>query len=130
MAANRDMAAFGALSNVLRKSTFLITSKEKPTKLSFCLLCFMGVRFGDYEKTYSTDSVASISAAFVACVVASVSFGFVLVRVASLRHAFYHHIISATLFQRLNVMDLDSYYHNRILRWAGHVARKIGRAHV
>ena len=41
----------------------------------------MGVRFGAYEKTYSTDSVASISAAFVACVVASVSFGFVLVRV-------------------------------------------------
>jgi len=30
---------------------------------------------------------------------------------------------SATLFQRLKVMDLDSYYNNRILRWAGHVAR-------
>ena len=41
----------------------------------------------------------------------------------SLLHAFHHHISSATLFQRLNVMDLDSYYHNRILRWAGHVAR-------
>ena len=41
----------------------------------------------------------------------------------SLRHAFHHNISSATLFQRLNVMDLDSYYHNRILRWAGHVAR-------
>jgi hypothetical protein len=41
----------------------------------------------------------------------------------SLYHAFHHHISSATLFQRLNVMDLDSYYHNRILRWAGHVAR-------
>ena len=50
-------------------NTFLITSKEKFTKLSFCLLCFMGVRFGAYEKTYSTDSVASISVAFVACVV-------------------------------------------------------------
>ena len=43
--------------------TFLITSKERFTKLSFCLLCFMGVRFGAYEKTYSTDSVASISLA-------------------------------------------------------------------
>jgi hypothetical protein len=41
----------------------------------------------------------------------------------SLRHAFHHLISSATLFQRLNVMDLDSYYHDRILRWAGHVAR-------
>ena len=39
--------------------------------LSFCLLCFMGVRFGAYEKTYSTDSVASISVAFVACVVSA-----------------------------------------------------------
>ena len=50
---------------------FLITSKEKFTKLSFCLLCFMGVRFGAYEKTYSTDSVASISVLFVACVVSA-----------------------------------------------------------
>ena len=41
----------------------------------------------------------------------------------SLRHAFHHHINSATLTQRLNAMDLDSYYHNRILRWAGHFAR-------
>jgi len=87
----------------------LITSKEKFTKLSFCLLCFMGVRFGAYEKTYSTDSVASISVRSMCHV--------------SLRHAFHHHISSATLFQRLNVMDLDCYYHNRILRWAGHVAR-------
>jgi len=42
---------------------------------------------------------------------------------ASLYHAFHHHNSSATLFQRLNGMDLDSYYHNRIIRWAGHVAR-------
>jgi len=41
----------------------------------------------------------------------------------SLRHAFHHHISSATLFRGLNVMVLDTYYHNRILRWAGHVAR-------
>ena len=40
----------------------------------------------------------------------------------SLHHAFYHHISSATLFQRPNVMDIDSYYHNRIILWAGHVA--------
>jgi hypothetical protein len=25
--------------------------------------------------------------------------------------------------RRPDVMDLDSYYHNRVLRWAGHVAR-------
>ena len=39
---------------------------------------------------------------------ASVSFGFVLVRVR---------------VRRLNLLDIDSYYHNRLLRWAGHVAR-------
>ena len=91
-------------------NTFLITSKEKFTKLSFCLLCFMGVRFGAYEKTYSTDSVASISVAFVACVVSAFVMPFIITLVQ-------------TLSQRLNVMDLDSYYHNRILLWAGHVAR-------
>ena len=42
---------------------------------------------------------------------------------ARLLHAFLHRISSATPFHMLNVMDLDSYYHNRILRWAGHVAR-------
>jgi len=36
--------------------------------------------------------------------------------------AFHHRISAATPFQRPNVVDLDSYYHNRILRWAGHVA--------
>ena len=42
----------------------------------------------------------------------------------SLHNAFHHHISSATLFQGLNVMGLDSYHLNRILRrWAGHDAR-------
>ena len=59
-------------------NTFLITSKEKFTKLAFCLLRFMGVRFGVYEKTYSTDSVASISAVFVACVVSAFVMPFII----------------------------------------------------
>jgi len=59
-------------------NTFLITSKEKFTKLSFCLLCFMGVRFGSYEKTYSTDSVASIRVVFVACVVSAFVMPFII----------------------------------------------------
>jgi hypothetical protein len=32
-------------------------------------------------------------------------------------------IISEILFRRLGILDLDSYYHSRVLRWAGHVAR-------
>ena len=46
---------------------FLITSKEKFTKLWLCLLCFfMGVWFGTYKKTYSSVSGASISVVSVA----------------------------------------------------------------
>ena len=40
------------------------------------------------------------------------------------QHRFLRHLgFVLPRVQRLNVMDLDSYYHNRILRWAGHVAR-------
>ena len=52
-------------------NTFLITSKEKFTKLLSCLLRFMGVRFGAYEKTYSTDSKASLNVVSVACAVSA-----------------------------------------------------------
>ena len=77
---------------------------------------------------------------------ASVSFGSVLVRVrvrelssslisrdnrcarsmcrVNLHHTFPHHITSASpFFSCLGILDIDSYLHNRILRWAGHVAR-------
>jgi len=46
----------------------------------------------------------------------------------NLHHTFRHHITTSSLFRRLNLLDLDSYYHNRLLRWAGHVAR-ISYAH-
>ena len=29
----------------------------------------------------------------------------------------------ASLFRRLGILDIDSYFHIRILRWAGHIAR-------
>jgi len=56
---------------------------------------------------------------------ASVPFGFVLVRVrvVDLHHAFRHHITSASLLRRLGILGIGSYFHNRVLRWAGHVAR-------
>ena len=41
----------------------------------------------------------------------------------NLRHTFRRHITSASLFRRLGIPDIGSYFHNRILRWAGHVAR-------
>ena len=41
----------------------------------------------------------------------------------SIAHTIRHSITSESLFRRLGIMDLDSYYHNRVLRWAGHVAR-------
>ena len=41
----------------------------------------------------------------------------------NLHHTFRHHITTSSLFRRLNLLAIDSYYHNRLLRWAGHVAR-------
>ena len=41
----------------------------------------------------------------------------------SIAHTIRHHITTERLFCRLDIMDLDSYYHNRVLRWAGHAAR-------
>ena len=41
----------------------------------------------------------------------------------NLHHTFRHHITSASLFGRLGILDIDSYFRNRILRWADHVAR-------
>ena len=41
----------------------------------------------------------------------------------NLHHTFRHHITTSSLFHRLNLFDIGSYYHNRLLRWAGHVAR-------
>jgi hypothetical protein len=41
----------------------------------------------------------------------------------NLHHTFRHHIASASLYRRLAILDICSYYHNRILLWAGHVAR-------
>jgi len=41
----------------------------------------------------------------------------------NLHNTFRHHITTSSLFRRLNLLDIDSYYHNRLLRWAGHVAR-------
>ena len=38
-------------------------------------------------------------------------------------HTYHHDITTLSLFRRLNLLDIDSYYRNRILRWAGHVAR-------
>ena len=41
----------------------------------------------------------------------------------NLHHTFRHHITTSSLFRRLNLLDIDSYYHNRLLRWTGHVSR-------
>jgi hypothetical protein len=108
---SKASAAFGALSNVLRNkhvSNHLKGEVYKALVLSTLL-------YGCEVWCLREDLFNRLRSFHKRCVRS-------MCRV-SLRHAFHHHISSATLFQRLNVMDLDSYYHNRILRWAGHVAR-------
>ena len=41
----------------------------------------------------------------------------------TMHHTIKHHIRSTTLHTKLNIQSLDHYYHSRLLRWAGHVAR-------
>ena len=41
----------------------------------------------------------------------------------NLHHTFRHHITTSSLFHRLGLLDIGSYFYNRFLRWAGHVAR-------
>ena len=43
----------------------------------------------------------------------------------NLHHTFRHHITTSSLFRRLILLDIESDYHNRLLRWAGHVARML-----
>ena len=41
----------------------------------------------------------------------------------SIAYTIRHHISSESLFGRLDIESLDTYYHRRLLRWAGHIAR-------
>ena len=41
----------------------------------------------------------------------------------NLHHTFHHHITSNSLFRRLGLLDIDSFFYSRFLRWAGQVAR-------
>jgi hypothetical protein len=46
----------------------------------------------------------------------------------NLHHTSLYHITSASLFRRLGTPNIGSYFHNRILHWAGHVALMSMRA--
>ena len=41
----------------------------------------------------------------------------------NIAHTIRHHISSESLFGRLDIESIDTYYHRRLLRWAGHIAR-------
>ena len=41
----------------------------------------------------------------------------------NIAHTIRHHISSESLIGRLDIESLDTYYHRRLLRWAGHIAR-------
>ena len=89
---SKASAAFGALSNVLRnKHVFNHLKGEIYTALVLSTLLYGCEVWCLRLRSFHKRCVRSM------CRV-------------SLRHAFHHHTSSATLFQRLNVMDLDSSY--------------------
>jgi hypothetical protein len=69
----------------------------------------MAAKFGPFEKIFSATS--ELPQPLCPQYVISIA--------QSIRHS----ITTESLFRRLSILDLDSYYHNRVLRWAGHVAR-------
>ena len=41
----------------------------------------------------------------------------------NIAHTIRHHISTSSLLARLGIEPLETYYHRRLLRWAGHVSR-------
>ena len=41
----------------------------------------------------------------------------------NIAHTIRHHISTSSLLDRLGIEPFETYYHRRLLRWAGHVSR-------
>ena len=103
------------LSDLSRKCfpTSILTPKSKGRFmwLYASASCSMEVRSGACGRTYFRYYAASIKRC---CRI--------MCRI-TMAHTIRHHISSADLLEKLGLNPLDTYYHRRLLRWAGHVSR-------
>jgi len=81
----------------------------KYTRPLSCLVYSTAAKLGPCVKIYSSAFEVPITSVRSMCRV-------------NLHHTFRLHITTSSLFRRLNLLGIDSYYHNRLLRLAGHVA--------
>ena len=104
-------AAFGALKNVL-------TNKRLDLKLKgriYVALCLSILLYGSEVWCLKENLLHRLRSFHHRCVRT-------MCRI-NIAHTIRHHISSSSLFARLGIEPLDSYYQRRLLRWAGHVSR-------
>ena len=104
-------AAFGALRNVLGDKHIDLKVKGK----IYVALCVSILLYGCEVWCMREDLFDRLRSFHHRCVRS-------MCRI-TMAHTMRHRISSDSLFKRLEIESLDTYYYRRLLRWAGHVAR-------
>ena len=103
-------AAFGALKNVF-------TNRHLDLKLKgriYVALCLSILLYGSEVWSLREDLLSRLRSFHHRCVRT-------MCRI-SIAHTIRHHISTSSLLARLGIEPLETYYHRRLLRWAGHVS--------
>ena len=104
-------AAFGALKNVF-------TNRHLDLKLKgriYVALCLSILLYGSEVWSLREDLLSRLRSFHHRCVRT-------MCRI-NIAHTIRHHISTSSLLARLGIEPLETYYHRRLLRWAGHVSR-------
>jgi hypothetical protein len=103
--------AFGALKNVF-------TNRHLDLKLKgriYVALCLSILLYGSEVWSLREDLLSRLRSFHHRCVRT-------MCRI-NIAHTIRHHISTSSLLARLGIEPLETYYHRRLLRWAGHVSR-------
>ena len=104
-------AAFGALKNVF-------TNRHLDLKLKgriYVALCLSILLYGSEVWSLREDLLSRLRSFHHRCVRT-------MCRI-NIAHTIRHHISTSSLLARLGIEPVETYYHRRLLRWAGHVSR-------
>ena len=104
-------AAFGALKNIFTNRHIDLKVKGR----IYVALCLSILLYGCEVWCLRSDLLARLRRFHHRC-------ARTMCRI-TIAHTIRHHISTDSLLKRLGVEPLDTYYHRRLLRWAGHVSR-------
>ena len=104
-------AAFGALKNIFTNRNIDLKIKGR----IYTALCLSILLYGSEVWCLTEDLFHRLRSFHHRC-------ARTMCRI-NIAHTIRHHISSESLFGRLDIESLDTYYHRRLLRWAGHIAR-------